>query len=76
MRSKKSISKEISIDTIKNEIYSVEKPKQWREGQFVFNRVDELYGVARHVQFIDHVDCFYDDSQIDEFLIRVLALLK
>ena len=56
--------------SIKHEIYSVPIPPNWREGQFVFNRVDELYGVARAIQFIDKVDCFYDDSKIDEFIER------
>ena len=27
------------------------KPKEWRDGQFVFNYIDEMYGVARYVQF-------------------------
>ena len=65
MRTKTNISKKISLKDIKEEIYSVDKPLQWREGQFVFNRVDELYGVARAIQFNDKVDCFYDDSKID-----------
>lgn len=56
--------------SIKQEIYSVPIPPNWREGQFVFNRVDKLYGVARAIQFIDKVDCFYDDSKIDEFIER------
>lgn len=43
-------------------------PSTWRKGQSVFNAVDELYGIARTVQFVDHVDCFYNDSKIDEFL--------
>ena len=38
-------------------------PKDWRKGQKVFNVIEDLYGnVAREVQFIDGVDCFYDDS--------------
>ena len=37
-------------------------PKEWRKGQKVFNVIEKLYGnVARDVQFIDGVDCFYDD---------------
>ena len=39
-----------------------------RRGQQVFNSVDAIYGVAREVQFVDGVDCFYDDSKIEEFL--------
>lgn len=40
----------------------------WRYGQAVFNYVDHKYGVARAIQFVHHVDCFYDDSKVDEFL--------
>lgn len=47
----------------------------YRKGQAVFNYVDEFYGVARDVQFIDHVDCFYCDEDIDEFLDKVLDRL-
>jgi hypothetical protein len=46
------------------------KPAEWRKGQAVFNAVDTLYGVARTVQFVDGVDCFYDDSVIPDFLYR------
>lgn len=45
-------------------------PSGWRKGQAVFNAVDDLYGVARTVQFVDGVDCFYDDSRIPDFLYR------
>ena len=45
-----------------------ECPKNWRKGQSVFNVIDEKYGVARNVQFIDHIDCFYDDDNIESFL--------
>ena len=44
------------------------KPRKWRDGQFVFNYIDCIYGVAKDVQFKDGVDCFYDDTQIDEFI--------
>ena len=45
-------------------------PKEWRKGQAVFNIIDEVWGVAREVQFIDGVDCFYDDNKIDEFVAK------
>ena len=55
-------------------------PKKWRKGQKVFNVIEELYGnVARDVQFIDGVDCFYDDSEetiklfIDKCWIRFIS---
>lgn len=53
------------------------KPKEWRDGQFVFNYIDDIYCVARHVQYYDGVDCFYDDTKIDEFINRsYIALMN
>lgn len=47
----------------------VEKsPSGWRKGQAVFNVIEEKWDVAREVQFIDGIDCFYDDKQIDLFI--------
>lgn len=52
-----------------NVFKSVEQcPSEWRTGQAVFNVVDDEYGVARSVQFVDRVDCFYNDDYIEEFL--------
>lgn len=59
----------MTLEEFKNSIYSIEKPSHWREGQFVFNTIDSLYGVARAVQFNDGIDCFYDNSKIDQFII-------
>lgn len=42
-------------------------PDDWRKGQKVFNAIDSEFGVARFVQFQCGVDCFFDDSKIDEF---------
>lgn len=58
----------ITVEEMKNEIFSYEIPKNWRKGQFVFNMVDELYGVARIVQWHYNVDCFYNDDMIDKFI--------
>ena len=58
----------MTLEEFKTSIYSIEKPSHWREGQFVFNTIDSLYGVARTVQFNDKIDCFYDDSKIDQFI--------
>jgi hypothetical protein len=45
------------------------KPKQWRDGQFVFNYIEEVYGeVARISQFRDRIDCFYIDDNIEAFI--------
>jgi len=46
------------------------KPKEWRDGQFVFNYIDEKYRVARYVQFIEDVDCFHNDNNIESFIAR------
>jgi hypothetical protein len=47
-----------------------DKPKYIRDGQFVFNYIDEKYGVARDIQFKDGIDCFHDDSQINTFIAK------
>lgn len=70
----------MSVKTLKdlrNTIYSVPIPKDCREGQFVFNRAEELFGkVARQVQFEDHIDCFHRNDEIDAFLTAVLKRLN
>ena len=58
----------MTLEEFKNSIYSIEKTPHWREGQFVFNTIDSLYGVARTVQFNDKIDCFYDNSKINQFI--------
>lgn len=51
-------------------------PPIWRRGQAVFNVIDKYWGVARDVQFIDGVDCFYNDSCIQEFIDHAWVLIK
>ena len=51
-------------------------PKSWRLGQAVFNYIDERYGVARTVQFGHNIDCFYDDTLIDDFIKCSYDVLK
>lgn len=61
----------MNAEELKKEIYvwkEYKKPPQWREGQYVFNYIDEIYGVAREAQFKYKVDCFYRDDKIDEFI--------
>ena len=67
----------IRLDEFRAEVLTamLNKPKEWRDGQFVFNYIDEVYGVARSVQFVEGVDCFYDDKKIDEFIDRSYMLL-
>ena len=47
-----------------------------RYGQAVFNYVDEKYGVARIVQFNYGIDCFYDDTKVEQFLDKCYELIK
>ena len=67
----------IRLDEFRAEVLTamLKKPKEWRDGQFVFNYIDEVYGVARSVQFVEGVDCFYDDKKIDDFIDRSYMLL-
>ena len=44
------------------------KPEKCRDGKFVFNYIEEKYGVAHYVQFTEGVNCYFDDKQIDEFI--------
>ena len=56
-------------DQIKKAIYTVDRPEEWREGQYVFNAAEMIFGgFARQVQFEDGVDCFYNDETIDKFI--------
>lgn len=68
----------MTIEELKQEVMieSQNKPKQWRLGQFVFNYIDDKYGVSRIVQFNDNVDCFYDDKNIDNFLCQALKYIN
>lgn len=52
------------------------RPEFIRKGQAVFNYVDEFYGVARTAQHKHNIDCFYDDSKIDDFLKICYNLIK
>ena len=49
-------------------LFAKERPEYIRFGQFIFNYIEETYGVARDVQFIDKVDCFYVDENVDKFI--------
>ena len=56
---------------LKDEVFTSmkkNKPVYWRKGQYVFNYINEVYGVARIAQFKYGVDCFYIDDKIDEFI--------
>ena len=51
-------------------------PQCWRKGQAVFNVIDENWDVAREVQFVDGIDCFYDDDKIQEFIDHAWVIVK
>lgn len=68
----------MTIQDLREEVYAAmkEKPQNWRKGQFVFNYIDDKYGVAREVQCKDGVDCFYDDDKIYPFLVRSWQVIE
>ena len=55
--------------------YSTQCPKGWRKGQFVFNYIDRVYGIARKIQFEVGVDCFYHDEDIEAFVTQAFLEL-
>jgi hypothetical protein len=60
-----------TLDEFKKEVLDFAEnkaPKSWRKGQAVFNYIDRSYGVARALQFEKHIDCFFNDDLIDEFI--------
>ena len=63
------------------------RPEHLRKGQYIFNWIDQHFqipeqfnfkncSIARQVQFIDKIDCFYDDSKIDEFIDACLVRIN
>lgn len=74
----KHITDEMTLSQFREHVLSAmeHKPYYWRDGQFVFNYIDDNWGVARPVQFIEGVDCFYDDNMIDEFIVRAYEYIK
>lgn len=77
MKRKKDSKIKYSPEDIWKVINQIVKPEGWREGQFVFNVIEDYFGsVAREVQFKDKVDCFHDDKQIDNFIQKVCNRLS
>lgn len=64
------VKNKMTFEEFRTDVLSAmkDKPKEWRDGQFVFNYIDSEYGVARYVQFNEGVDCFYRDNVIEEFI--------
>ena len=67
----------MTTEELKQEVYNwmPNKPKNWREGQAVFNYIDQVYDVARDAQFGYNIDCFYDDSQINAFIVKSAKII-
>ena len=66
----------ITVEEFKKEISEIEFPKNWRKGQAVFNYIDNVYGIARTIQFKWGIDCFYNDNNIDEFLNKAVEIIN
>lgn len=66
----------MTVDELKEEIFANEFPKGWRKGQSVFNYIDQVYGLARYIQFEKGVDCFYNDNKIDAFLKEAVDIIN
>lgn len=67
----------MTLEEFRNDVLTAmhNKPKNWRDGQFVFNYIDEKYRVARYVQFIEDIDCFYNDNEIEAFIAKSYGTL-
>ena len=67
----------VTVEQLKAEIDLYKKlfPK-YRDGQAVFNYIDSKYGVARELQFRHNIDCFYNDSCINEFIEKAVELIN
>lgn len=79
MEEKKNI-KDYTREELKAIIFSGSKNlkkahPQYRWGQAVFNYCDEYIGIARTVQFEDHIDCFYRNDMVEKFVEKVLDRL-
>lgn len=68
----------MTYEDLKEEVFEAlkTKPSDWRDGQFVFNYIDEKYVVARIVQFVYNIYCFYDDSCINEFIAKSCEMIN
>lgn len=60
------MTKEQFVQDIKSA--AEQRPSHIRYGQAVFNYIDDKYKIARIVQYVDKIDCFYNDNKVDEFI--------
>ena len=55
----------VTTNLLKDFLFNLPRPTNWREGQFVYNMMYRLYPkVVNQVNF----DCFYNNKNIDKFL--------
>ena len=68
------INKRFTYEDVNASIFSAPIPPHWRKGQFVFNRVSELYGdpIARAIGN----DPYYNDSNIKPFINALVEALN
>lgn len=65
------MSLEDFVTQVSERVHQTKSPHE-RHGQAVFNYTERTFGeVARQVQFEDHIDCFYNDDAIADFLTAV-----
>lgn len=56
-------------ELVKEFLSNLPKPKDWREGQFVYNILNRINSKATEsVRFEYNTDCFYNDNKIDNFI--------
>lgn len=62
--------KKMTLEEFRDDVLTAmkNKPKEWRDGQFVFNYIDNMYGGIRQALQISNVDCYNNDKHIDEFI--------
>ena len=70
----REVIKQFTYEEVSKLIFSIPIPSHWRKGQFVFNRVSELYGdaIARAVGY----DPFYNDENIKPFINALVEALN
>jgi hypothetical protein len=63
-----------TYENVRDAIFAIPSPYNWRTGQFVFNRAAELYGdaLARSVGY----DPFYNDENIKPFINALVEVLN
>ena len=66
-KERKPVTKKwVTVGEVRAAIFAVQRPSQWRPGQFVFNRASMLYG-DNFVRSVGH-DPYYKDENIVPFI--------